>query len=140
MRLLYVCVCFSYASVAVSVSVPLFLSARVAGSEEVSSLSPTLCLSVSLCLSLSQTRVHACFVAMLLTIENTSPTPNKQTGVLGNVNIDEIPDGDVLVHAGDLTNTGGLKEIREFCSWMATLPHQHKIVIAGNHDITLDPE
>ena len=40
--------------------------------------------------------------------------------LLGHVNIDEIPEGDVLVHAGDLTNTGGLKEIKEFCTWMGT--------------------
>merc|ERR1712166_1009661 len=58
----------------------------------------------------------------------------------GHVNIDEIPKGDVLVHAGDLTNTGGLKEIKEFCTWMDSMPHKHKVVIAGNHDITLDPE
>ena len=51
---------------------------------------------------------------------------------------DFIPDGDVLIHAGDLTNTGSVKQISEFCVWMRSLPHAHKIVIAGNHDTTLE--
>ena len=46
----------------------------------------------------------------------------------------------MLLHAGDLTDTGSLKQVNEFCSWMAAMPHAHKVVIAGNHDITLDPE
>lgn len=49
-----------------------------------------------------------------------------------------VPDGDVLLHAGDLTYSGTPHELREFNEWMGTLPHRHKIVIAGNHDFTLD--
>jgi Icc-related predicted phosphoesterase len=45
-----------------------------------------------------------------------------------------VPDGDVLIHAGDLTSTGSLGELREVEHFFATLPHAHKIVIAGNHD------
>jgi Icc-related predicted phosphoesterase len=45
-----------------------------------------------------------------------------------------IPDGDFLIHAGDMTGRGTEKEIREFNQWLGTLPHKHKIVIAGNHD------
>merc|ERR1712159_362099 len=51
----------------------------------------------------------------------------------------KIPDGDVLIHAGDFTNTGELKQIQAFSKWINTLPHKYKIVIAGNHDITLHP-
>jgi len=51
----------------------------------------------------------------------------------------KIPDGDVLIHAGDFTNTGELQQIEAFSEWMKSLPHEHKIVIAGNHDITLHP-
>jgi len=52
----------------------------------------------------------------------------------------EVPDGDVLLHAGDFTKNGTEKEIKAFNEWMGTLPHKHKIVCAGNHDITLDKE
>ncbi len=45
-----------------------------------------------------------------------------------------VPDGDVLIHAGDLTKYGKLEEVREFDTFLAALPHRHKIVIAGNHD------
>lgn len=46
-----------------------------------------------------------------------------------------IPDGDVLVHAGDFTMQGRAAEINEFNEQLARLPHKHKVVIAGNHDI-----
>jgi len=45
-----------------------------------------------------------------------------------------IPDGDVLVHAGDLTREGWLEEVAQFDSWLASLPHKHKVVVCGNHD------
>jgi len=53
----------------------------------------------------------------------------------------QIPDGDVLIHAGDFTGTkndfskkGNQHEVIEFNKWLGKLPHQHKILIAGNHD------
>lgn len=46
----------------------------------------------------------------------------------------DVPDGDVLVHAGDLTSRGEPHEIRDFHWWLQNLPHAHKLVIAGNHD------
>ena len=46
----------------------------------------------------------------------------------------KIPDGDILVHAGDLTMQGSRLEIRKAASWLNSLPHPYKIVIAGNHD------
>lgn len=45
-----------------------------------------------------------------------------------------VPDGDVLVHAGDLTGRGSFLQVRAFDDWLGTLPHRHKLVIAGNHD------
>ena len=45
-----------------------------------------------------------------------------------------VPDGDVLVHAGDATRRGTERELRDFDRWLGTLPHRHKVVIAGNHD------
>ena len=52
----------------------------------------------------------------------------------------QVPDGDLLLHAGDLTNHGSFEELQEQLDWLASLPHKHKIVIAGNHDRLLDPE
>ncbi|MCS6866407.1 MAG: metallophosphatase domain-containing protein [Gemmataceae bacterium] len=45
-----------------------------------------------------------------------------------------IPPGDVLIHAGDCTRHGTLEDIDAFNAWLGTLPHPHKVVIAGNHD------
>jgi predicted phosphodiesterase len=50
-----------------------------------------------------------------------------------------IPDGDVFLHAGDFTEWGEIGKVIEFNEWLGTLPHQHKVVIAGNHDLSFDP-
>lgn len=50
----------------------------------------------------------------------------------------KVPDGDVLIHAGDFTGTGKIHEIAAFDVWLAKQPHRHKIVIAGNHDVTFE--
>ena len=47
----------------------------------------------------------------------------------------DVPPGDVLVFAGDMSMMGRPNEIREFAEWMGGLPHTHKIAIAGNHDL-----
>lgn len=46
----------------------------------------------------------------------------------------EIPDGDVLIHAGDGCNRGTLDEAEAWMAALRRLPHAHKLVIAGNHD------
>jgi predicted phosphodiesterase len=45
-----------------------------------------------------------------------------------------LPDGDLLIHAGDWTRNGGLTETIEFLYWFRCQPHQYKILVAGNHD------
>jgi Icc-related predicted phosphoesterase len=45
-----------------------------------------------------------------------------------------IPDGDILIHAGDLTRRGALEDVEAFDAFLARLRHPVKIVIAGNHD------
>jgi predicted phosphohydrolase len=50
-----------------------------------------------------------------------------------------IPPGDVLIHAGDLTNLGSVEEIQAQIDWLSSLPHPYKLVIAGNHDSFFDP-
>lgn len=46
----------------------------------------------------------------------------------------KLPDGDLLIHAGDVTIHGKEPEVADFLNWFATQPHPHKIFIAGNHD------
>ncbi|CAI2194029.1 13245_t:CDS:2, partial [Funneliformis geosporum] len=50
----------------------------------------------------------------------------------------QVPDGDVFLHAGDMTKIGTVKQLQDVVDWIKNLPHKHKVVIAGNHDITLD--
>ncbi|MBE0437442.1 MAG: metallophosphatase domain-containing protein [Methylomicrobium sp.] len=45
-----------------------------------------------------------------------------------------VPDGDVLIVAGDICLEGRLAEVKRFDDWLGTLPHRCKLVIAGNHD------
>jgi Calcineurin-like phosphoesterase len=45
-----------------------------------------------------------------------------------------VPDGDVFVHAGDMCRGGQARELRNAASWIAELPHRHKVIVAGNHD------
>ena len=47
---------------------------------------------------------------------------------------DWLEGGDVLVHAGDVSGRGSLKEVEAFLEWFNELPYTHKIFIAGNHD------
>jgi len=51
-----------------------------------------------------------------------------------------VPNGDLLIHAGDLTNAGTVEQIQAQLDWLASLPHREKIVIAGNHDSYFDPK
>ena len=51
-----------------------------------------------------------------------------------------VPDGDVLLHAGDFTGGGTAREVEAFGEFLAGLPHREKIVIAGNHDFLFERE
>lgn len=46
----------------------------------------------------------------------------------------DVPDGDVFVHAGDMCRGGSLAELAEALAWLRSLPHRHKVIVAGNHD------
>lgn len=54
--------------------------------------------------------------------------------------IKHIPEGDILIHAGDLSPKGEQSVVEEFINWFRFQPHPHKILIAGNHDRTFDPK
>jgi len=52
----------------------------------------------------------------------------------------DMPGGDLLLHAGDIMNSGYNKnDIKDFCHWYNSLEHyDQKIFIAGNHDRTFE--
>ncbi|EAW14578.1 metallophosphatase domain-containing protein [Aspergillus clavatus NRRL 1] len=50
-----------------------------------------------------------------------------------------LPDGDLLIHAGDLTQSGTRAELDAQIAWLDEQPHRYKLVIAGNHELCLDP-
>ena len=50
----------------------------------------------------------------------------------------DIPDGDILLFAGDMSRLGRERTIKRFNSFLGELPHPHKIVIAGNHDLLFE--
>ncbi|EMP56432.1 metallophosphoesterase [Marinobacter santoriniensis NKSG1] len=54
--------------------------------------------------------------------------------------IEHVPEGDVLVHAGDCLAYGSLSNLQDFDAWLGTLPHRHKIFVAGNHDTCFEDE
>lgn len=45
-----------------------------------------------------------------------------------------LPEGDVLIHCGDVSGRGMESQIVDFLDWFTQQPHKHKIMIAGNHD------
>ena len=47
----------------------------------------------------------------------------------------EVPPGDILIHAGDLSQSGSIEEIQAQLDWLKAQPHEHKVFIAGNHDL-----
>ncbi|KAI5465246.1 Metallo-dependent phosphatase-like protein [Mariannaea sp. PMI_226] len=72
----------------------------------------------------SQTIVKPVKIVCISDTHNSQPT--------------KIPKGDVLIHAGDLTQSGSFKELQQTIDWLRSQPHPHKIVVAGNHDMLLD--
>ncbi|CAJ1337103.1 unnamed protein product [Effrenium voratum] len=51
-----------------------------------------------------------------------------------------MPEADVLLHAGDFTNSGELEQIESLAAWLRAYPAPHKVVVAGNHDITFQED
>ncbi len=47
----------------------------------------------------------------------------------------QVPNGDVLIHAGDFTMLGEEEHIENFNHWLGKLPHKFKVVIPGNHEL-----
>jgi 3',5'-cyclic AMP phosphodiesterase CpdA len=43
----------------------------------------------------------------------------------------KLPPGDVLIHAGDLTNQGSYSELKKTVEWLEKTDYEAKIVVAG---------
>jgi len=52
----------------------------------------------------------------------------------------DMPQGDVLVVAGDITRTGQLNDALSFNEWVGKLHYPHVVLVAGNHDWCLEDE
>jgi predicted phosphodiesterase len=50
----------------------------------------------------------------------------------------DLPEGDILIHAGDLTEYGSFDEIQTQLTWLSSQPHRYKLMVAGNHELLLD--
>lgn len=46
----------------------------------------------------------------------------------------EIPECDILIHAGDATNRGSAEELLSFLNWFGLQKAKYKVFIPGNHD------
>jgi Icc-related predicted phosphoesterase len=44
-----------------------------------------------------------------------------------------LPEGDVLIHCGDMINQGSLLRFNHFAAWMRAQKFDHKLIIYGNH-------
>lgn len=49
-----------------------------------------------------------------------------------------VPEGDMLIHAGDISSHGRVEEVCSFLEWFAGQPHPHKVFVGGNHDFCLE--
>jgi Icc-related predicted phosphoesterase len=68
---------------------------------------------------------------MIKTIAAISDTHNKH-------NLLTIPEVDVLIHSGDITDNGTEEEMNNFINWFIAQNVKHKIFIPGNHDKCLE--
>jgi Icc-related predicted phosphoesterase len=51
----------------------------------------------------------------------------------------DVPHGDILIHAGDLSMMSrSLSAIEDLNDWLGELPHSFKICVPGNHDYWLE--
>jgi len=50
----------------------------------------------------------------------------------------QLPNSEIIIHAGDFTSMGTLAQVNDFLEWYSELPHTHKVLIGGNHDFLLE--
>lgn len=74
------------------------------------------------------TQQHIRFLVLSDTHDNAFPLP------------ESLPAVDVVIHCGDLTMIGGLSNYRRALDSLAACSAEVKLVIPGNHDVSLDAE
>ena len=52
----------------------------------------------------------------------------------------QVPDGDLLIHAGDFSMRAKHHDLIQFAQWFKALPHKHKIFVPGNHDMICETD
>lgn len=52
----------------------------------------------------------------------------------------ELPQGDVIIHAGDFCHYGSESDAYDFLEWYEGLDYQYKLLIGGNHDFIADEQ
>lgn len=75
-------------------------------------------------------------VLVLSDTHSALPDPIKRPGFKFSP---QFPEADVAIHCGDLTSCGRLEEHKRALALLKSLPAPIKIVVPGNHDLTLDP-
>ncbi|KAG6024151.1 hypothetical protein E4U41_001844 [Claviceps citrina] len=87
-------------------------------------------------------RIAAALLKTHRAITSASPTTTSKTPSIRIVCISDthskrptVPLGDVLIHAGDLTQNGSFEEVQSGLTWLSSQPHKYKIFVAGNHDV-----
>ena len=67
-------------------------------------------------------------------LDTASPLPSTDTSHAYRL---PLPKADILLHAGDITKVGYLQEYEAMFDMLKAAPAELKLVIPGNHDITL---
>ena len=49
----------------------------------------------------------------------------------------QVPDGDIFLHAGDMTDDGTYDELEMALGWIRKLPHKLKLIIPGTKVLAL---
>jgi Icc-related predicted phosphoesterase len=53
----------------------------------------------------------------------------------------DVPDGDILIHAGDFTMfSESMEAVADFNDWLGELPHRFKVIVPGNHEFFLESD
>lgn len=73
----------------------------------------------------------------IICVADTHLTHDEYTGVPGELPW-PLPEGDMIIHAGDWTFRGTPHEIFRFGRWFNNLPYKYKVCIAGNHDLGME--
>jgi Icc-related predicted phosphoesterase len=50
----------------------------------------------------------------------------------------DVPECDILIHAGDFSRTGKMVEVVSFLNWFSKQKARHLVYIAGNHDLSYE--